>query len=354
MANPEPDANPEHVEILRRGVPEWNRWREDNPTVWPHLLKVAFPKAKLDGVNLENANLLQANLEGASLVGARLRNANLKEADLRRANLQGADLEEANLYGAKLQDANLERTILRHANLLRAEFERTKLTSATLGYTSFDHRIIEGGLGLDAVYHSEHSIVDAQIFHATAQFLRRKPDLTRPVQWFLQNAQVPDLLTKGAFEIWSQKREWSTCFVSYSHKDKEFAARLSASLDSKGITCWRDDRRLSLGSGIFEEVRGAIIHHDRTLICCSRDALTRPWVNEEANVAFEKERQTGKKVVLPIDIDGCLREPESLEVSPLVERLQRRLIADFRKWNYPQDYEMALNRLTEELRLAKD
>ncbi|HEX4959360.1 MAG TPA: toll/interleukin-1 receptor domain-containing protein [Thermoanaerobaculia bacterium] len=313
---------------------------------------MAFPHARLDGIKLDNANLLQANLEGASLVRANLRNSNLKEANLRRANLQEADLEEANLYGAKLQDTSLERAILRHANLLKADFERTKLTSATFGYTSFDHRIIEGGLGLDAVYHAEHSIVDAQIFLATAQFLRRKPELMRPVQWFFQNAQIPDLLTKGAFEIWSQKREWSTCFVSYSHKDKEFAARLSASLEHEGIICWRDDRSMSLGSGIFEEVRSAIVHQDRTLICCSQDALTRPWVNEEANVALEKEKQTGKSVVLPIDIDGCLIEkPDSPEASPLVERLMRRLVLDFRGWNDPWRYKMALHRLTEELRL---
>ncbi len=26
-------ANPEHLEILKRGVSEWNKWREENPNV---------------------------------------------------------------------------------------------------------------------------------------------------------------------------------------------------------------------------------------------------------------------------------------------------------------------------------
>lgn len=346
-------ANPEHLEILKRGAAEWNRWREANPVVWPDLLGAAFPREKLDGVNLENTNLLQANLEGASLAGANLRNANLREADLRRANLKGADFYEANLSKAKLQEADLERANLRHANLLRVEVDRTNLAFATFGYTAFDHRIIEGCLGLDAVYHAEHSIVDVQIFHAAAQFLHRKPPMNRTVRWFLQNAQIPELIAKGSFEMWSQSHEWCSCFVSYSHDDKEFAARLSSSLEARGIPCWRDERGLSLGSVLFEEVRAAIIHHDRTLLCCSRTSLTSSWVNEESNVAFEKERQTGKNVVVPLAIDGSLLEKlNDPDAPPLVHRLQRRLIADFKGWNDPGIFETAMNRLARELKAS--
>lgn len=344
-------ANQEHLEILKRGVTEWNRWREANRAVWPDLLGAALPREKLDDVDLENTNLLQANLEGASLAGANLRNANLREANLGRANLRGADFYEASLYRAKLQEADLERANLRHANLLRVEVERTNLAFATFGYTSFDHRIIEGCLGLDAVYHAEHSVVDVQIFHAAAQFLHRKPSMARTVRWFLQNAQVPELIAKGSFEMWSQSHEWCSCFVSYSHGDKEFAARLSASLEARGIPCWRDDRGLSLGSVLFEEVRGAIIHHDRTLLCCSQTSLTSSWVNEESNVAFEKEKQTGKSVIVPLDIDGCLlKKPNDPDAPPLVQRLRRRLIADFRDWHDPGIFETAMNRLSRELK----
>lgn len=30
-------ANPEHVAILKSGVEEWNRWREENPGIRPDL-----------------------------------------------------------------------------------------------------------------------------------------------------------------------------------------------------------------------------------------------------------------------------------------------------------------------------
>ncbi len=61
-------ANREHLEILLRGVEEWNDWRK-------------------------NHSGIRANLEGADL-----RDANLERAKLQDANLEGADLRDANLH----------------------------------------------------------------------------------------------------------------------------------------------------------------------------------------------------------------------------------------------------------------
>lgn len=60
-------ANPEHVEILKRGVSEWNQWREASPDIKPdlagaNLAKANFAEAILNGANLGRANLFGANL----------------------------------------------------------------------------------------------------------------------------------------------------------------------------------------------------------------------------------------------------------------------------------------------------
>lgn len=75
-------ANPEHVEIVKRGWAAIGRWRERNP-----------------GTILD--------LRGAYLRDSDLRGANLDKADLREAKLQEARLQEARLYGADLQEALL-------------------------------------------------------------------------------------------------------------------------------------------------------------------------------------------------------------------------------------------------------
>jgi hypothetical protein len=45
-------ANAEHLEILERGVKEWNQWRDEHPETTPDL----------SNANLSNANLSNANL----------------------------------------------------------------------------------------------------------------------------------------------------------------------------------------------------------------------------------------------------------------------------------------------------
>ncbi|PON18609.1 hypothetical protein C2W62_07120 [Candidatus Entotheonella serta] len=70
-------ANPEHVEIVRRGARAIRVWREAHP-----------------GERLE---LSEARLEGANLEGAIFHGADLQRAILEGVNLEGAKLERANL-----------------------------------------------------------------------------------------------------------------------------------------------------------------------------------------------------------------------------------------------------------------
>jgi uncharacterized protein YjbI with pentapeptide repeats len=344
-------ANPKHLSVLRRGVSEWNQWREREPAVWPDLLGADVPEEKLDGINLQNANLLRANLEGASLVDANLRNANLKEANLRGAFLTRADLREANLYKAKLQEAEMGYAKLVHANLLKAEIEETRFFFATLGQTSFDQNLILGGRGLDVIFHTETSIIDVQIFEQANRIASKDPDLRESIRRFFQNAGVTERIVKAALEALARPPEWRSCFISYSHTDKEFVDRLCASLIRLGIPCCRDDQGITAGNRIFEKVAGLIINNNRTLLCCSWASLTRGWVEREAHVALEKEEKEGKSVLVPLDIDGCLLDnPYRPDASPLAQKLSGRLIGDFRGWRNPESFDAALGRLAETLR----
>ena len=40
-------ANPEHLEILKQGVKQWNRWREEQPDVYPDLRVASLSGASL-------------------------------------------------------------------------------------------------------------------------------------------------------------------------------------------------------------------------------------------------------------------------------------------------------------------
>lgn len=137
-------AKKDDIDILKSGVGKWNKWREENPGVRPHLGRTNLGGANLDsanlgGTDLDSANLVKTALVGAKLIGARLNGANFDSADLAKANLAGAALVEADLRGAHLEGANFE-----GANLQGANFEKTKFCGVNLERTDLRKAKFEG------------------------------------------------------------------------------------------------------------------------------------------------------------------------------------------------------------------
>lgn len=139
--------NGRHIELLRRGVPFWNQWKEQHPDIKVRLVGEDLSGMDLREADLSRADLSEANLSGANLSGAELNEATLKWANVRRGQFQdancsfvdlsGADLHEANFYQAHLASANLSGANLRGANLqdaniLYAHFQNAHLHGACL------------------------------------------------------------------------------------------------------------------------------------------------------------------------------------------------------------------------------
>lgn len=130
-------ANIEHVEILEKGVAEWNRWREEHPDARPDLSGALLHAARLHDIyfhwaNLGGVDLREGDLWGAQLEEADLRRANLRQARLLHAYLRRADLEDARLVGADLEGANLGGANLRRVDLTGANLRGANLEGAIL------------------------------------------------------------------------------------------------------------------------------------------------------------------------------------------------------------------------------
>lgn len=187
-------ANPEHLEILKRGVEAWNQWREKNPDVKPDLsgaqladedlctlssdpdakgsadlrrpVKSATTllldsgpsgleedrselanEARSSGINFSKVMLEGADLSGARLIGANVSRANLKNAVLDECNLgfaigqyavcndssmAAANLSRADFKGAYFQDVDLSEAHIQEADLSRAHFRAAILKDAVL------------------------------------------------------------------------------------------------------------------------------------------------------------------------------------------------------------------------------
>jgi hypothetical protein len=137
----------EELEILERGVDEWNEWRNANPSATPslrgvdlsgrdlrgaNLSEADLSGADLDGADLTNANLKMALLEGADLAAAKLNHAELYKADLRGAFAVAADMSDAYLAEAALIGADLRGATMRSINLTQADLTEACLVGADL------------------------------------------------------------------------------------------------------------------------------------------------------------------------------------------------------------------------------
>jgi uncharacterized protein YjbI with pentapeptide repeats len=97
-------ANADHLERLKLGSGDWNRWRSTSPSTMPDL-----SGAGIGGLNLTDYDLSGANLRGAEFRDVVFGNCNLLRADLRQTDLQDVDLSGVRgpLFPQQLAGANL-------------------------------------------------------------------------------------------------------------------------------------------------------------------------------------------------------------------------------------------------------
>ncbi len=349
-------ANLKHLEVLKRGVTVWNEWRGAEFSVEPdlsganlelaelngadlhavnlsraHLLWARLIDARLIGANLNEANLSGARLSSARLIGADLSGANLWGADLRkaelsRANLRGAQLNEARLSRARLDGADLSETRLIRADLRGAHLTETDLHRAQIGQTVFGNNDLSSVKRLETVIHRGRSTIGVDTLYKSEG---RIPDV------FLRGVGLPETFISYLPSLIAQPIEFYSCFVSYSHADKSFARCLHDRLQSLGIRCWLDEHELLPGDKVYTEVDRGIRLWDKVLLCCSKDALTSWWVDNEIKIAFDKEqqlwRERGKEILalIPLNLDDYLF---SQWQSGLATEVKARLAADFGGW----------------------
>lgn len=353
-------ANEEHLAKLKEGVKAWNVWRENNPNVRPDLVGADLRganlvEADLHGASLGEANLFRANLNQANLRSADLRRANLsvtslsladlRDADLSQASLGGADLTWAILHGAECQGADLKL-----ANLFGAGLRGADLTGAWLGYSIFGDNDLSTTEGLDAVRHHYPSTVGIDTLH-------RSQGKIPPA--FLRGCGVPENFITYMSFLTGQAIEFYSCFISYSTKDQEFADRLYADLQNKGVRCWFAPHDVQGGKKLHEQIDDAIRVHERLLLILSPNSMNSGWVETEIRNARRRELAEKKRVLFPVGLTSfdALRNWKLFnadEGRDLATEIREFYIPDFSKWKDHDAYKTEFEKLMRDLRVEPE
>ncbi len=130
----------------------------------------------------------------------------------------------------------------------------------------------------------------------------------------------------------------SSCFISYSCSDTDFAAYLGASLQEVGVRCWLDSKELKVGDNIAGRIHRAIQSHDKVLPILSRSSVQSPWVRAEIRAALAPELARNNTVVFPIRLDDAVFDTAGARE---LDRLKDRIIIDFSGWRNTEQYHKA-------------
>lgn len=361
-------ANSEHLAKLKQGVATWNAWRDmlavipdlsgtdlsDEDLSSANLSDADLSGTKLIFANLDSANLDRANLNRASLVSANLFSAYLRLADLRGAVLDWADLRLAHLHQAKLRDAglhgvklnnaflamaDLRRAELREAILIGTNLESANLSDARIGATIFDGTDLSSVKGLEVVQHHGPSTIGIDTIYLSHGNI--------PLA-FLRGAGVPENFIEYMGSLTGKTLEFYSCFISYSTKDQEFADRLHADLQNKGVRCWFAPHDLKIGDRFQEVIEQSIRVYEKLLLILSENSVNSHWVEREVQAAMEKERRSpGDTMLFPIRLDDAVMESNRAWAASI---RRTRQIGDFRKWKDHDSSKSAFERLLSDLK----
>jgi hypothetical protein len=121
-------------------------------------------------------------------------------------------------------------------------------------------------------------------------------------------------------------------FISYSHKDREVARMIDATLRVAGVSTFLDERDIKVGDQITDRVYDGIPSSTDLLYIISENSLLSEWTKEEFGIAKIRQKQEAGFGIFPVLIDDV-----TLPVALINVRY-----ADMRKWRDAIQYRKAV------------
>jgi hypothetical protein len=336
-------ADQEQVKLLKKGAKVWNKWRKKNPEV-----VIELDGALLNGTNLAGVHLAGAKLDEALLSDSNLRGANLGHASLSGSWLNGTDLSEATLCGV-----NFNRAELIGANLRKADLREANLGEAVLGNTIIAQVDLSQTRGLESVEHLAPSII------ATDSIKLSKGEISEAFlrgcglgDWEVESARLyrPGLSNQDIINInykifdlrASQSIQISPLFISYSHADAVFVEKLELHLVGKGIRFWRDVHDMTSGR-LEKQVDRAMRQNPTVILILSERSTRSDWVEHEARLARELEKELNRDVLCPIALDDSWKSAQW--PARLMEQIMEYNILDYSNWKDDKSFAQVFHKM---------
>ena len=129
-------------------------------------------------------------------------------------------------------------------------------------------------------------------------------------------------------DVVNESDMYKTLFISYGGSDKENAIKIKNSLKSKGIKTWFFPDDALPGDKLHRVMHDGVNNHDRVLLICSEQSLSRTGVLNEIERVLEREaNEGGQDILIPITIDSYVYRDWASERKDIASQIRNRVIS---------------------------
>lgn len=128
-------------------------------------------------------------------------------------------------------------------------------------------------------------------------------------------------------DIVDESEMHKTLFISYGGPDELAVREINRKIKSKGIQTWffPDDARP--GDKLHRMMHDGVNNHDRVLLVCSKESITRPGVLNEIERVLEREaKEGGSEILLPITLDDFVYGDWAPNRADIADQIRSRVI----------------------------
>jgi hypothetical protein len=128
-------------------------------------------------------------------------------------------------------------------------------------------------------------------------------------------------------EIVDENKMHKTVFISYGGPDESAAEKINSALKSKGVKTWFFPDDAEPGAKLHRVMHDGVNKHDRVLLLCSQESLSRIGVLNELERVLEREaREGGTEILIPVAFDDFVYGDWAPDRSDLASQIRSRVI----------------------------
>lgn len=129
-------------------------------------------------------------------------------------------------------------------------------------------------------------------------------------------------------DIANEADMFKSIFISYGGPDETAASNIYDFLKSRGIKTWFFPEDALPGQKLHRVMHEGVKNHDRVLLICSQNSLSRPGVLNELERVLEREaKEGGSGILVPITLDDFVYSNWAPEREDLAEQVRTRVIS---------------------------